>query len=67
SSIQIVESPLPHLLLQTDRADLVFAELPKLAIQERIRIQEVSSPDDNLESVFDFLVNAGSPGGKASA
>ena len=46
------------LVLRTRRADLVFAELPGILVREGIRVDEISSPDDNLESVFRYLVES---------
>ncbi|MEZ6194867.1 MAG: ABC transporter ATP-binding protein [Planctomycetota bacterium] len=46
-----------ELVIRTKRADLVFAELPRRLREEGIRATEISSPDDNLEAVFDFLVS----------
>lgn len=45
-----------ELLLRTRGADLIFDDLPGILLSEGIRVREISSPDDNLEAVFDFLV-----------
>ncbi|MCB9831142.1 MAG: ABC transporter ATP-binding protein [Planctomycetes bacterium] len=46
-----------ELALTTRRADLLFALLPRRADELGIQLEEVSSPDDNLEAVFDYLVH----------
>ena len=56
SDLNVVEGLQPHLLVQTRRADLVFAELPSLCLEHGFSIREIVSPDDNLEAVFDYLV-----------
>ncbi|MEE9392173.1 MAG: ABC transporter ATP-binding protein [Planctomycetota bacterium] len=44
------------LTISTTRADLVFDSLPRHAQTAGAYIEEISCPDDNLESVFDYLV-----------
>lgn len=57
SAVEIFEHALrPHAVIRTHRADLVFGELPALALEQNLRIDEISSPDDTLEAVFEYLV-----------
>jgi ABC-2 type transport system ATP-binding protein len=44
------------LTVRTRAPDQFYQSLPELVTRERIPILEMSSPDDNLESVFRFLV-----------
>ncbi|NIM91778.1 MAG: ATP-binding cassette domain-containing protein [Candidatus Aminicenantes bacterium] len=44
------------LLVETDNRDKFFSLLPSLFIENKIEVQEITSPDDNLQAVFDYLV-----------
>jgi len=41
---------------ETVRPDEFYRRLPALVLQEGVEIEEMSSPDDNLQAVFDYLV-----------
>jgi ABC-2 type transport system ATP-binding protein len=44
------------LLLETFKRDVVFGRLPGILTETGIRVEEITSPDDNLQAVFDYLV-----------
>lgn len=44
------------LLIETNNRDQFFDLLPSLFIQHSIDVYEISSPDDNLQAVFDYLI-----------
>ncbi|MBN2198281.1 MAG: ABC transporter ATP-binding protein [Candidatus Aminicenantes bacterium] len=44
------------LTLETDNRDLFFGGLPALVVELDLEIEEITSPDDNLQAVFDYLV-----------
>ena len=44
------------LLIETDNRDKFFALLPTLFLENNIEVNEITSPDDNLQAVFDYLV-----------
>ncbi len=44
------------LLIETDNRDKLFSLLPSLFIKNKIEVDEITSPDDNLQAVFDYLV-----------
>ena len=44
--------------LQTREPDQFYNELPRLVLDENLPIQGFSSPDNNLESIFKYLVEA---------
>jgi len=44
------------LLVETKNRDKFFSLLPSLFIKNNIDIDEITSPDDNLQAVFDYLV-----------
>lgn len=44
------------LLVETHQRDVFFGRLPKVVLDENILINEITSPDDNLQAVFDYLV-----------
>jgi ABC-2 type transport system ATP-binding protein len=41
---------------ETARPDEFYRRIPSLVLQEGMDIEELSSPDDNLQAVFDYLV-----------
>jgi ABC-2 type transport system ATP-binding protein len=44
------------LRIETSNRDRFFEMLPPLAVEAGIQIEEVTSPDDNLQAVFDYLI-----------
>jgi ABC-2 type transport system ATP-binding protein len=44
--------------LETRQPDRFYATLSELALEEGVVIEEITSPDDNLESVFQYLVGS---------
>ncbi len=44
------------LLIETNDRDKLFSLLPSLFIENKIEVDEITSPDDNLQAVFDYLV-----------
>lgn len=44
------------LLVETKNRDKFFSLLPSLFIEGNIEVEEITSPDDNLQAVFDYLV-----------
>ncbi len=44
------------LLVETNNRDKFFGLLPTLFVEDRIEVEEITSPDDNLQAVFDYLI-----------
>ncbi|MBM3296818.1 MAG: ABC transporter ATP-binding protein [Candidatus Aminicenantes bacterium] len=44
------------LTLETGNRDVFFGRLPSLIVELDLEVEEISSPDDNLQAVFDYLV-----------
>ena len=44
------------LLVETNNRDKFFSLLPSLFVKYKIEVDEITSPDDNLQAVFDYLV-----------
>jgi ABC-2 type transport system ATP-binding protein len=44
------------LLVETNNRDKFFGVLPSLVVEGNIEVEEITSPDDNLQAVFDYLV-----------
>ncbi len=44
------------LTVETDNRDALFGLLPTLVLEYGLEVEEISSPDDNLQAVFDYLV-----------
>ncbi len=45
------------LQLRTRQPDSCYERIPKLALEHDFRLRSMSSPDNNLTAVFDYLVN----------
>jgi len=43
-------------LVETDNRDKFFGRLLSLIVKSRVEVEEITSPDDNLQAVFDYLV-----------
>ncbi len=43
-------------LVETNNRDKFFALLLSLLVKTRMEVEEITSPDDNLQAVFDYLV-----------
>ena len=43
-------------ILETNDRDRIFGLLPALVLELGLEVDEITSPDDNLQSVFDYLV-----------
>jgi ABC-2 type transport system ATP-binding protein len=44
------------LLVETNSRDKFFSLLPSLFVENKIEVEEITSPDDNLQAVFDYLI-----------
>jgi len=44
------------LQLETANRDKFFSLLPSLVVENKIDVLEITSPDDNLQAVFDYLI-----------
>jgi ABC-2 type transport system ATP-binding protein len=44
------------LTVETHKRDDFFGRLPKVILEEGIEVEEITSPDDNLQAVFDYLI-----------
>jgi len=44
------------LLVETSSRDQFFARLLNLLVETGMEVEEITSPDDNLQAVFDYLV-----------
>ncbi len=44
------------LLVETNNRDKFFSLLPSMLAETDIQVEEITSPDDNLQAVFDYLV-----------
>jgi len=44
------------LIVETDDRDNFFNRIPLIVMQENILVEEITSPDDNLQAVFDYLI-----------
>jgi len=45
-----------ELLVETRNRDDFFSRLPALFVDHSIEVDEITSPDDNLQAVFDYLI-----------
>lgn len=56
-SVKLDASDSRLLELQTRQPDQFYAQFPEIVLEERFRVIRFESPDNNLESVFSYLVN----------
>ncbi|MBU2438390.1 MAG: ABC transporter ATP-binding protein [Acidobacteriota bacterium] len=47
-----------EMIVETNDRDSFFGRLPSLLLKNDIDIHEISSPDDNLQAVFDYLIGS---------
>lgn len=45
-----------EILVETNNRDKFFSRLPSIFIANNIKVEEITSPDDNLQAVFDYLI-----------
>ena len=45
-----------EILLETDRAETFYLELPKILQKEKITVTKINSDDDSLDSLYDKIV-----------
>ncbi|MBD3415463.1 MAG: ATP-binding cassette domain-containing protein [Candidatus Aminicenantes bacterium] len=45
-----------NFVVKTNNRDQFFNRLPSVFIEEKTEVQEITSPDDNLQAVFDYLI-----------
>ena len=51
-----LEKESQELLIETIKPDLFFTRLPDVILSETIDVESLTSPDDNVEAVFKYLV-----------
>jgi len=57
SVLNIQFGPAPEtVVFETQDRDKFFGLIPRLIVDHRIDVEEITSPDDNLQAVFDYLV-----------
>jgi ABC-2 type transport system ATP-binding protein len=44
------------LTVKTNQRDLFFSALMRLIVEDKLAVEEITSPDDNLQAVFDYLI-----------
>lgn len=47
-----------EMIIETSNRDSFFGRLPSLLLKNEIDLYEISSPDDNLQAVFDYLIGS---------
>jgi ABC-2 type transport system ATP-binding protein len=47
-----------EMIVETNDRDSFFGRLPSLLLKNEIDVHEISSPDDNLQAVFDYLIGS---------
>jgi len=45
-----------EVIINTNNREIFFDSLMKIVVGNNINIQEITSPDDNLQAVFDYLI-----------
>ena len=44
------------ILIETKNRDKFFSRLPVIMLENNIEVEEITSPDDNLQAVFDYII-----------
>jgi ABC-2 type transport system ATP-binding protein len=47
---------LNRIIIETNNRDRFFNDLNGIIVENKLNIEEISSPDDNLQAVFDYLI-----------
>ncbi len=55
------------LLVETPEPDACYPLIPRLALEKKIKIRALTSPDNNLHAVFEYLTRDRGPKGAAAA
>jgi ABC-2 type transport system ATP-binding protein len=42
--------------IETNDRDKFFSSLPSILMNNDIEVEEITSPDDNLQAVFDYII-----------
>ncbi len=45
-----------RIIINTNNRDNFFESLSKIIVDNKLKIEEISAPDDNLQAVFDYLI-----------
>jgi ABC-2 type transport system ATP-binding protein len=45
--------------IETRAPDTLYDEIPRLAAEHGVKIRSLTSPDNNLSAVFDYLIRGG--------
>jgi ABC-2 type transport system ATP-binding protein len=57
SVLNIQFGPAPDtVVFETQNRDRFFSLLPRIFVENKIDVEEITSPDDNLQAVFDYLI-----------
>ncbi len=54
-NVRLADGP-DTLVLETRQRDRFFSLLPEIILEEKIDVREITSADDNLQAVFEYLV-----------
>jgi ABC-2 type transport system ATP-binding protein len=50
------DAQVPGLTVKTNQRDHFFSALMRLIVEDKLPVEEITSPDDNLQAVFDYLI-----------
>jgi len=45
-----------QVIINTNNRDKFFDELSRIIVENKLKIEEITSPDDNLQAIFDYLI-----------
>ena len=45
-----------EIILETDKAEKFYLDLPRILLDEKIHVKKINSDDDSLESLYEKLV-----------
>ncbi len=56
AAVNFAFAPDGRLTIETYQRDALFRRLPEAVLESGVQVEEITSPDDNLQAVFDYLV-----------
>jgi ABC-2 type transport system ATP-binding protein len=52
-----IERDRPGVMIETFQPDVLYSQLARIAVEDGIEIELMTSPDDNVQAVFDYLTH----------
>jgi ABC-2 type transport system ATP-binding protein len=67
SALRFDEDDEQAVMIETKQPDGCYPLIPKLALEHEIKVSQITSPDNNLQAVFDYLTRDRKPEGVSNS